>query len=217
MFPQVSSAAWSPDGSLLAVATKNKQVHVFDPRKSADTLVSTASHDSVRPVRLVWASESHLVSTGFNRAASRELALYTLDSASKQLSQLGKTSLDVSPAPLFPFVDLDTHIVLLYSRGDRSCLAYELNFAPPSPYDAFAKLPTFEHASLQSGFAFLPKTRNNVKAVEIVRALRLTPSTIEVVSFGVPRAKVRFSDSPAVASCATTDSFVGCTGRVLPE
>ncbi|GJN89289.1 hypothetical protein Rhopal_002269-T1 [Rhodotorula paludigena] len=188
----VSSAAWSPDGSLLAVATKNKQVHVLDPRKPADTLVSTASHDSVRPVRLAWASESHLVSTGFNRAASRELALYNLDGASKQLSQLGKTSLDVSPAPLFPFVDLDTHIVLLYSRGDRSCLAYELNFSPPSPYDAFAKLPTFEHASLQSGFAFLPKTRNNVKAVEIVRALRLTPSTIEIVSFGVPRAKAEF-------------------------
>lgn len=190
---QVSSTAWSPDGSLLAIATKNKQVHVLDPRSASSTLVSAAGHDSIRPVRLAWASDSHLISTGFNRAASRELILYQLKD--KQLAQLGKMSLDISPAPLFPYCDIDTRIVLLYSRGDRSCLAYEVNLRPATPQEAFVKLPHFEHATLQSGFAFFPKTSNDIKAVEIVRALRLTPSTVEAVSFTVPRAKVRSSAS----------------------
>ncbi|GEM07388.1 coronin 7 [Rhodotorula toruloides] len=185
----VSSTAWSPDGSLLAIATKNKQVHVLDPR-SASSLVSTAGHDSIRPVRLAWASDIHLISTGFNRAASRELILYQLED--HKLVQVGKASLDISPAPLFPYCDIDTRIALLYSRGDRSCHAYEVSLHPATPHEAFAKLPHFEHATLQSGFAFFPKTSNDIKAVEIVRALRLTPSTVEAISFTVPRAKVEY-------------------------
>ncbi|BGP31897.1 hypothetical protein JCM10296v2_003676 [Rhodotorula toruloides] len=186
----VSSTAWSPDGLLLALATKNKHVHVLDPRSATSTLISTAGHDSIRPVRVAWASDKHLLSTGFNRAASRELILYDYDGS--KLAQVGKASLDISPAPLFLYCDIDTRIVLLYSRGDRSCLAYEINFHPATPHDAFVKLPHFEHATLQSGFAFFPKTSNDIKSVEIVRALRLTPSTVEAVSFTVPRAKTEY-------------------------
>ena len=183
----ISSAAWSPDGQLLAVATKTKQVHVFDPRDVNGTIASSASHESIRPVRLAWAADRRLLSTGFTRSASRELLLFAVDD--KKLVQIGKTSLDISPAALFPFVDLDTRIALLYSRGDRSCLAFEVDLDPKSPQQAFTKLPSFEHTSLQVGFAFMPKTHVDVKAVEIVRALRLTQKEVEVVSFTIPRAK----------------------------
>ncbi|GAA5963348.1 hypothetical protein JCM8115_000985 [Rhodotorula mucilaginosa] len=186
----ISSAAWSPDGQFLAVATKNKQVHVFDPRDVNGTIASSASHESIRPVRLAWAADRRLLSTGFTRSASRELLLFAVED--KKLVQIGKTSLDISPAALFPFVDLDTRIALLYSRGDRSCLAFELDLDPKSPQQAFTKLPSFEHASLQVGFAFMPKAHVDVKAVEIVRALRLTQKEVEVVSFTIPRAKVDF-------------------------
>ncbi|TKA54281.1 hypothetical protein B0A53_03373 [Rhodotorula sp. CCFEE 5036] len=177
----ISSAAWSPDGQLLAVATKNKQVHVFDPRDVSGTIASSASHESIRPVRLAWAADRRLLSTGFTRSASRELLLFAVEA--KKLVQIGKTSLDISPAALFPFVDLDTRIALLYSRGDRSCLAFELDLDPKSPQQAFTKLPSFEHASLQVGFAFMPKAHVDVKAVEIVRALRLTQKEVEVDFF----------------------------------
>ncbi|GAA5824139.1 hypothetical protein JCM11251_001537 [Rhodosporidiobolus azoricus] len=186
----VSSVAWSPDGTVLAVATKNKQVHVLDPR-SPSSLISTTSHDSVRPVRLVWASDKHLITTGFNRAASRELAVYCLDQEAKSLSQLAKQTLDISPAPLFPYFDLDTRILFLYSRGERSCLAFEVDLAAEAK-ERFGKLPSFEHGTLQSGFAFFPKTSVDVKAVEVVKALRMTPQEVQVVSFVVPRAKVDF-------------------------
>ena len=94
--------------------------------------------------------------------------------------------MDVSPAPLFPFVDLDTNILLLYSRGDRSCLAYEVH---PDEVKGkqFQKLPSFEHATLQLGWAFLPKQGNDIKEVEILSSLRLTSATVEKVSWTVPR------------------------------
>ncbi|GAA5918149.1 hypothetical protein JCM1841_005275 [Sporobolomyces salmonicolor] len=199
----ISSAAWSPDGSRLAISTKRKQVCVLDPRVPS-SLVSSPSHDSIRPIRVTWASDSHLVSTGFDRGSNRELILYTLDatSSSPKLSQAGKQTLDVSPAPLLPFYDLDSHILLLYSRGDRSCLAYEVDVTSKTP---FGKLPPFEHSTLQSGFAFLPKTRSDVKAVEIVKALRLTPGTIEAVSFTVPRAKAEFFQDDIFVPTANTE------------
>lgn len=147
----------------------------------------------MRPVRLVWASDSHLVSTGFNRCASRELILTFVDrtATTTKVSQVGKQSLDVSPAPLFPYVDIDTRLLFLYSRGERSCPLYEIDLKPNSkqPFDKLSS--SFEHGTLQSGFAFFPKTSVDVKAVEVVKALRLTPHEVQVISFTVPRAKVR--------------------------
>ncbi|GAA5960040.1 hypothetical protein JCM3765_006144 [Sporobolomyces pararoseus] len=183
----VSSAAWSPDGSRIAFSTKKKQICILDPRNPT-SIISCPAHESLRPAVITWASNSHIVSTGFTRSSSREVILYKFDSS--KLEQVGKQILDVSPSLLIPFVDIDTKILLAYARGERSCVAYEINFDSPS--SPFTKLPSFDHPTLQSGFAFFPKTRNDVKEVEIVKSLRLTPGTVEAVSFTVPRMKTEF-------------------------
>ncbi|KAK4705031.1 coronin-7, partial [Phenoliferia sp. Uapishka_3] len=183
----VSSIAWSPDGNLLAVATKSKAIIILDPRSSSEP-ISTPSHDSIRPVRLAWLSPTHLISTGFSRSATREFILYSASPSS--ITKLGTQSLDVSPAPLFPYADIDTSILLLYSRGERSCHAFEVQ--PHDPKNLFGRLPSFEHGTLQAGFAFLNKQRNDIKGCEIIKALRLTPQTVEAVSFSVPRARAEF-------------------------
>ncbi|GAA5883524.1 hypothetical protein JCM16303_005463 [Sporobolomyces ruberrimus] len=185
----VSSAAWSPDGSRIAFSTRKKQICVLDPRNPS-SIVSCPAHESVRPAVLTWASDRHLVSTGFTRSSSRELILYEFDAASSKLSKLGDQILDVSPSLLIPFVDIDTRILLAYARGERSCAAYEINFENKS--SPFTKLPSFDHPTLHSGFAHFPKTQSNVKEVELFRSLRLTPGTVEVVSFTVPRMKTEF-------------------------
>lgn len=195
---QVSSTAWSPTGSHIAVATKSKQLLILDPRASTTAPLTVASHSSPRPVRVAWLSPTHVLTTGFNRTASRELLLYSVTDS--KVEQIASQSLDVSPAPLFPWFDPDTSILFLYSRGDRSCLAYEVH--PEDGAKAFGKLPNFEHGTLQSGYAFMAKTRNDVKKVEIVKAYRLTPGTIETISFTVPRAKVRRSSIFVALLCA---------------
>lgn len=97
--------------------------------------------------------------------------------------------MDVSPAPLFPYFDLDTQILLLYSRGDRTCLAFEVH-PEAAPGKQLVKLPSFEHGTLQLGWAFLPKKENNIKGVEILSSLRLTSGEVQKVSWSVPRARV---------------------------
>ncbi|GAA5824548.1 hypothetical protein JCM5353_007239 [Sporobolomyces roseus] len=185
----VSSAAWSPDGSRLAVTTKKKELCILDPRNPS-SLVSCPSHESFRPAMVAWASITDLITTGSTRSSSRELFLYNYDSPSSSLSQIGKQILDVSPALLNPLVDIDTKILWAYARGERSCFAFEINF--DNPRSSFTKLPSFDNTTLQSGFVFFPKTQSNVKEVEIVKSLRLTPGTVEVVSFTVPRMKTEF-------------------------
>ncbi|GAA5943332.1 uncharacterized protein JCM15063_000767 [Sporobolomyces koalae] len=189
----ISSAAWSLDGSKLAVSTKKKQVCILDPRSaSTSKIVSCAAHESIRPAMLTWANDHYLVSTGFTRSSSRELILYRYDPEVETLEPVGRQILDVSPALLIPFVDVDTNILFAYARGERSCLAYEIHFPSTTGKASFSKLPAFDHPTLQSGFAFLPKTQNDVRQVEIVKALRLTPATVEAVSFTVPRMKTEY-------------------------
>ncbi|KAK4048001.1 hypothetical protein OIV83_005035 [Microbotryomycetes sp. JL201] len=183
----IISASWSPRGDKLVLSSKQKKIVLLDPRDPSSVQECT-SHQSVRPVHLTWISDTHVLSSGFSRSASREVIVY--EATDSNLSQIGSHTLDVSPAPLFPFYDLDTNILLLYSRGERTCLAYEVQTHDNKA--TFTKLPHFEHGNLQSGWAFLPKKGNDVKGIEIISALRLTQSTVERVSFTVPRAKAEY-------------------------
>jgi coronin-7 len=106
------------------------------------------------------------------------------------LEIIGKAQIDVSPAPLFPHYDSDTNILFAFSKGERTCHAYEVNSADKNK--PFTKLPSFEHGQLQSAFAFLPKQTVDVRKVEVARAYRLTPASIQHVSFSIPRAKMDF-------------------------
>lgn len=104
---------------------------------------------------------------------------------------LARATMDISPSPLFPHYDPDTNILFTYSKGERTCHAYEVQ---PDGLKGkqLSKLPQFEHGLLQSAFAFLPKQTVDVKKVEIAQAYRLTPSSIQLVSFTIPRAKADF-------------------------
>lgn len=163
---------------------KDKKIRVFDPRSSSDTVVG-AAHDSVRPSKVVWADDEHLLTCGFTRSAFRELALHQIQGS--EIVTLGRQTLDISPAPLFPHYDQDTNILFVYSKGERICHAFEINVDDKSKL--FTKLPGFEDGSLQTAFAFSPKQAVDVKKVEVAHAWRLTPNTIQSVSFSIPRAK----------------------------
>lgn len=180
----ITSAAWSPEGKLLALATRSKSVIVLDLREETSRVAP--AHDSVRPARLEWVSDECFISTGFTRSASRELILYRVGA---EVAVVAKQTLDVSPAPLFPHADLDTNVLFLHSRGERTVLAIEVQ---PNDAAPFTNLPPFSDGALQSGLAYLPKRHNDIAGVEIVRALRLTPSAVQVVSFSIPRAKADF-------------------------
>ena len=70
-------------------------------------------------------------------------------------------------------------------------LAYEV--ADEAPY--FFPLSSYSPGSIHQALAFLPKRGVDVQNVEFAKALRLTTSRIEPVSFTVPRVKVSVNHS----------------------
>ena len=72
-------------------------------------------------------------------------------------------------------------------QGDSAVLTYEI--ADEHPY--FFPLSNYTAGSIHQALAFLPKRGIDVQNVEFAKALRLTTSRVEPLSFTVPRVKVR--------------------------
>lgn len=158
---------------------------MLDPRKP-DSATEGASHDSPRPVHPIWLDDSHLLTTGFSKAASREVQIFRVDS--NEIRPVAKKTLEVSPAALFPHYDRDTGILFLHSKGERICQSFEIRLEQSPP--TLAKLPAYEHGTLQLSMDFLPKQHCDTSAVEVAVAYRLTEHTIQRVGFCIPRARV---------------------------
>ncbi|KAH8917736.1 DUF1900-domain-containing protein [Atractiella rhizophila] len=177
----VFCAEWSPDGTRIAVVTKDRVLRIFDPR-NPDKMITGKTHDSPRVVRVAW-----------------EMILYKVEGEEAKVTD--RLMLDVSPAILFPYTDWDTKIVFAFSRGERTLYCFE---AQPDTKPHLFKLPSFDHGTLQSGWSFLPKLEVDVKKVEILKAFRLTPTSVQAVSFTVPRAKGEFFQNDIFVPTADT-------------
>ena len=163
---------------------------MFDPR-SPSRVLSAPAHDSPRGFQLAWVSDTQLLSVGHSAGSMRQLRFYSIEGDS--LKAGGSLSLDVSPAVLFPHFDPDTSLLWLWCKGSATVLSFDVQ--PENGRQPFAQLPPFTGGSLQNGLAFLPKTDVDVRAVEVLKALRLTTREIQEVSWKVPRRHTeRFQD-----------------------
>jgi len=83
--------------------------------------------------------------------------------------------------------------IVVVLQGNSTVHAYEVS--TDAPY--LSALSDFKADCVHQALSFLPKSCVNVRSVELARAMRLTSSSIEPVSFRVPRLKVTFL-SPVV-------------------
>jgi WD40 repeat protein len=105
---------WNYDGSRLAVITKNKQMHVFDPRQQ-DAVQVTQSHESSKAQRLVWLGESNnILSTGFSNYGERQYAIW--DSRNME-TPLTLRKLDNSMNVPFIHYDESSKVVYIVNKG----------------------------------------------------------------------------------------------------
>ena len=177
-----------PDGSRVAVATKDARVMVLDPREST-SVISRPVHDSPRSFQLAWIDDTHIVSVGFSRGSQRCINLYEI--SSDGIAIVYSVLIDISPSVLFPVYDPGTAIMYVWGKGERQIQAYEVH---PGATEPIAKLPGYTAGSPQLGVSYLPKKVVNVTKVEVAKALRLTARSIEEVSFSIPRNKVGSKD-----------------------
>ncbi|KAI7830828.1 hypothetical protein BX661DRAFT_142047, partial [Kickxella alabastrina] len=174
----VLSIAWSPNGSQLAVACRDKVLRIFDAR-SGQCLQQGQSHLGVKGSRVVWVSPTRLVTTGFSRTSDRQLNLWDSQSLSKPLLT---RNIDMSAGMLIPFFDACTQMLYVGGKGDGNIRYYE--FADDTLYE----LATYSSTEPQRGLGVMPKRGVDVVRCEVMRFFKVVGnSTVEPISFKVPR------------------------------
>lgn len=93
--------------------------------------------------------------------------------------------LDVSPAILVPYYDEDSSTLFVTGKGDSTIFTFDIT--DESPY--ICPLSHHRASTSHQGLSFLMKNQCNVSLVEFAKAYRLSNSTIECLSFTVPRLK----------------------------
>ncbi|XP_064481364.1 coronin-7-like isoform X2 [Ornithodoros turicata] len=178
---QIFSLAWNPDGKTLATVCKDQRLRIYNPRQSEEPISEGPGPSGTRGARVTWVlGGTHLVTTGFNKVSERQVSLYEVRDISSPLTTEG---IDVSPAILIPFYDEDSSTLFLTGKGDSTIFAFEV--AADSPH--FFPLSHYKCGCPHQAVSFLPKVACNIGEVEFAKAFRLTTTTVEPLSFKVPR------------------------------
>ncbi|XP_070554407.1 coronin-7-like [Ptychodera flava] len=183
---QIFSAAWSPDGVYCATISKDALIRIYEPRKKVLPIKEGPGLTGSRGARLAYACNGqYLIALGFDRQSSRQISIHNTADLSSPVTMV---TLDTSPAILIPFYDEDTSVLFCTGKGDRIVHAYEVT--TQSPY--LLELSSFRCESGHQAISFLPKITCDVKQVEIAKAIRLTQTTMEPITFTVPRVKMEY-------------------------
>ncbi|XP_030245542.1 coronin-7 isoform X3 [Drosophila navojoa] len=180
---QIFDFAWSPCGKLGASVCKDGKIRVYNPRKSETPIREGNGPVGTRGARITWALEGHyIVCTGFDKVSERQISVYN---AQKLSAPLNTVRLDVSPSILIPFYDEDSSTLFVTGKGDSTIYCYEIT----DEESYICPLSHHRCSSLHQGLSFLTKNHCDVASVEFCKAYRLTNTTIEPLSFTVPRIK----------------------------
>lgn len=190
--PELSSALkWDYDGSRLAVPCKDKILRILDPRDNK-IVCSQKIHDGTKSNKVVWCGDDthKLITTGFSYSADRQVAIWDLRKFGDDADALHEHQLDQGTGALFPTYDPDTGILFLVGKGDGNVRYFEVT--NQAPYMHF--IDVYSSTRPQKGFDFIPKHALDVSRHEIMRGLKLEASSVEMISFFVPRKSTEYQE-----------------------
>jgi len=199
----VNNVAFSFDGSLIAMTSRDKVIRVIDPRSSSTSVSSggsivKSSENSAalsRNSRLAWLSNNGTSNTILTASSlsngQRTLALWDLRGT--KLEPLQQKFVDTSSGQLFPLLDDSTGLCFLVGKGDTVVKSFETTFLEETrdamPYVTVDKASDFQTSKEPfAGVCMLPKSCCNVREVECGKMLKLTTDSVIPLSFFVPRA-----------------------------
>ncbi|TKA57523.1 hypothetical protein B0A53_00755 [Rhodotorula sp. CCFEE 5036] len=198
----VQSFDWDWTGLTYATTCKDKKLRLFDPRSGAKAVTVADSHTGVKSSRVCWlGSLDRIVTTGFSRTSDRQTFLW--DSRDLTKGPIKQMTIDQSSGMLMPFFVAGNNVLFLAGKGDGNVRMYEL------ADDELFYLSDYSSPHPQRGMCFAPARAVNPAHAEIGRAYKAVGSTIEPISFIVPRKSDAFqadlfppapSDQPALSS-----------------
>lgn len=180
------SLEWDFYGKLMCGVFKDKAIRVVDPRAKAIAQESLNSHQGNKSSRAIWMasrnqstdSGNFIVSCGFAPGAKREMFLWD---TRKFSTPIWTNTIDNNSGVIYPFFDECSGLLLLVGKGDGNIRYFE--FADSSVY----YLNDYRSPSPQRGFCLFPKRVVDQDKSEILRGLKLETSSIQTMSFLVPR------------------------------
>lgn len=179
--------AWSYTGHVLASTAKDKVVRLFDMRLPPESAViaSSNAHTGTRSTSCVWlGNSSYFLSTGHSVMMDREMMIWDERNMSKPLK---KSRIDGSTSPIMPFYDNDNNLLILSGKGEAGLRLYETDLSTGEVHS----ITNTSLGEVFRGAALLPKQTYDLMACEVLRVLKLTETSIQPVSFTVPRKERR--------------------------
>ncbi|GAA5976809.1 hypothetical protein JCM10908_005638 [Rhodotorula pacifica] len=198
----VQSFDWDWTGTTYATTCKDKKLRLFDPRTGKQAVTVADSHSGVKSSRAIFlGSLDRIVTTGFSRTSDRQAFLW--DSRDLTKGPIKQMTIDQSSGMLMPFFVAGNNVLFLAGKGDGNVRMYEL------ADDELFYLSDYSSPQPQRGMCFAPARAVNPAQAEIGRAYKAVGSTVEPISFIVPRKSDAFqadlfppapSDQPALSS-----------------
>lgn len=178
---------WNYDGSLLATSCKDKHVRIIDPRTGEETQ-SVEAHDGSKTTKITWLGGEHktLASVGFTRQSKRQFKIWDPKKMDKPVAVF---DIDQAAGVIMPFFDEGTSLMFLGGKGDGNVRYYEMVDDNPWSF-----LIESSKGTPCKGLAMIPKRGVDVMKCEVVKMLKLTPNSVEPMSFICPRKSDLFQD-----------------------
>ena len=190
------SLKWSPEGKNLAFTSRDKFARGVDPRSNTQ-LFEFIAHDGLKPSKVSWINEQTLVTCGFAKSGDRQVGIWDLRNSCNSLKHM---NIDQGSGVLYPFYDPDTTLLFLAGKGDGNVRYYEV--VGDSNY--LYLLDSFKSTTPCKGISFTPKYTVDTSVCEIMKAVKLTNSSVDLISFKVPRISDSFQ----------TDLYPDCVSNI---
>jgi WD40 repeat protein len=182
----IFSIDWNSNGSLLGVTTKEKNIHIIDPRANKIEM-SAKGHESGKVQKVSFLTGDYLMSCGFSKNNERQIRLYDTRNFGDAIH---KVTVDSLSGIMTPFFDSDTGLIYVPGRGEASIKFFDFSNG------TIKYASEFRGANPQKGIAILPKRFVNYNRCEVARFAKLTNSnTIENLSFYVPKRNEGYDSS----------------------
>ncbi|GAA5998293.1 uncharacterized protein JCM10292_001103 [Rhodotorula paludigena] len=181
----VQSIDWDWCGSVYATTCKDKKLRIFDPRAGSAAVTVADSHSGVKGSRVTWlGSLDRIVTTGFSRTSDRQTFLW--DSRELTKGPIKQMNIDQSSGMLMPFFIPGNNVLFLAGKGDGNIRLYELE------KDELFYLNDYTSPHPQRGMCLAPARNVNVDETEIAKIYKAVGTTVEPISFVVPRKSESF-------------------------
>lgn len=208
----IQSLDWDWTGTTLIATSRDRKIRTFDPRQGENPVQVADSHGGIKGARVIWCGDKdRAITTGFSKMSDRQMFLWdTNNLASGPLKQV---TLDTSSGIIMPFWS-DNNIVFLAGKGDGNIRYYELE------NDELHYLTESKSSEPQRGLTFVGRRFLNTDENEIAKAYKITGTTIQPVSFCVPRKAEGFQSdifppAPSAEPALTSKEFF--EGRRAPR